>query len=116
MRDVEAASRFYQRLLGCKSGHGGAEYEQIVDGDGSLVLQLHRWETLEHPHMGDPGKPSGNGVLLWFEAPDFDAAVERARASGAAILEGPFENPNSKERELWLRDLDGYVVVLASGA
>jgi len=27
VHDVEASSRWYQRLLGCESGHGGVEYE-----------------------------------------------------------------------------------------
>jgi len=27
--------------------------------------------------MGDPSQPVGNGVLLWFEVDDFDAAVVR---------------------------------------
>ena len=30
------------------------------------------------------------------------------------VLEGPHLNPNANHRELWLRDPDGYVVVLAS--
>lgn len=32
--DVEASSRWYQRLLGCRSAHGGPEYERLVDGGG----------------------------------------------------------------------------------
>jgi len=27
VHDVEASRRWYQRLLGCESGHGGVEYE-----------------------------------------------------------------------------------------
>lgn len=46
---------------------------------------------------------------------DFTAAVARARELRSEILEGPKVNPNANHRELWLRDLDGYVVVLASG-
>ncbi|MGH8532581.1 MAG: VOC family protein, partial [Gammaproteobacteria bacterium] len=77
--DVEASSRWYQQLLGCKSGHGGTEYEQLIDHGGKLVLQLHDWDAHEHPHMGDPtAKPYGNGVLLWFQIEDFTAAVARA--------------------------------------
>jgi catechol 2,3-dioxygenase-like lactoylglutathione lyase family enzyme len=52
-------------------------------------------------------------VLLWFETDDFDAAVARARALGAQVLEEPHENPNAGHREIWLRDPDGYVVVIA---
>ena len=36
--DVERASRWYQRILGATSGHGGSEYEQLLV-DGEMVLQ-----------------------------------------------------------------------------
>jgi catechol 2,3-dioxygenase-like lactoylglutathione lyase family enzyme len=114
VRDVEASSRWYQQLLGCKSGHGGPEYEQLVDEHGRMIMQLHAWEAHEHPHLGDPAvRPYGNGVLLWFQVEDFTASVARARALPAEILEGPRVNPNANHREVWLRDRDGYVVVLA---
>jgi len=58
--------------------------------------------------------PHGHGVLLWFEVDDFDAAVGRARALGAEVIEEPHVNPAPQHREMWLRDPDGYVVVLAS--
>lgn len=113
--DIAASSRWYQQLLGCRSAHGGPEYERLVDAEGKLILQLHAWDVHDHRHLGDPTlKPYGNGVLLWFELGDFAAAVARARALGAAILEGPRVNPSANHLELWLRDLDGYVVVLAS--
>src|SRR5687767_15715654 len=59
------SSRWYQRLLGCQSAHGGAEYERLVSG-GTLILQLHHF-GVEHHHgaIGDPkDTPYGNGVLL----------------------------------------------------
>jgi len=75
VNDVEASSQWYQRLLGCQSAHGGRDYERLVIG-GKLVLQLHRWDVgHHHGPIGDPkAKPYGNGVLLWFEIHDFDAA------------------------------------------
>ena len=78
--DVDVSSRFYQKLLGCRSAHGGPEYERLVDGGGQLIMQLHAWDV-EHHHggIGDSvRRPYGNGVLLWFEVDDFDAAVARA--------------------------------------
>ena len=53
--DVEASSRWYQRLLGCQSAHGGPHYERLVS-QGRLVLQLHHWDV-EHHHgpIGDSG-------------------------------------------------------------
>jgi catechol 2,3-dioxygenase-like lactoylglutathione lyase family enzyme len=119
--DVEAASRFYQTLLGARSDHGGREYERLVDGNGDLILQLHSW-SVEHHHgrIGDPAaKPYGNGVLLWFEVQDFDAAVARVAELGAEVLLPPHRNPpegpgGPAHREIWLRDPSGYAVVLAS--
>lgn len=113
--DVVASSHWYQQLLGCRSGHGGDEYEQLVDARGVLLLQLHQWDSHEHPHMGDPSRrPYGNGVLLWFQIDDFDDAVARAAQMLAPVLEGPHVNPRAQHRELWLADPDGYHVVLAS--
>ena len=53
VRDVEASSAWYRRLLGCQSGHGGREYEQLVR-DGELLMQLHHWGDHDHPNLGDP--------------------------------------------------------------
>ena len=58
--------------------------------------------------------PPGHGVLLWFQIDDFDLVVERVRGLGAEILEEPHVNPAPRHREIWLRDPDGYVVVVAS--
>jgi catechol 2,3-dioxygenase-like lactoylglutathione lyase family enzyme len=118
--DVEASSRWYQRLLGCQSAHGGSEYERLV-ANGALVLQLHRFEV-EHHHLpiGNPAdRPYGNGVLLWFEVDDFDAAARRATELGAEILMPRHRNPPDGQGgpnhwEIWLRDPDGYMVVIAS--
>jgi catechol 2,3-dioxygenase-like lactoylglutathione lyase family enzyme len=111
--DVEASSRWYQVVLGARSGHGGKDYEQLMFGE-HMILQLHRWEAHGHAHMGDPEvRPYGNGVLLWFHTEDFDEAVERAASVSATVLDGPRENTNASHREIWLRDPDGYVVVIA---
>ena len=120
VNDVEATSRWYQRLLGCQSTHGGPEYERLVM-DGKLILQLHNW-GVEHHHgqIGNPTlKPYGNGVLLWFEIDDFDAAVARAKEMKAEVVKPRYRNPPSGDGgpnhwELWLRDPNGYAVVLAS--
>jgi catechol 2,3-dioxygenase-like lactoylglutathione lyase family enzyme len=111
--DVPAASRWYQQVLGAASGHGGREYEQLLV-DGQLILQLHHEETgHHHGTIGEPGQPTGNGVALWFEADDFDGAVGRVRAAGVMIVTDVHINPNAQHREIWVRDLDGYLVVLA---
>jgi hypothetical protein len=118
--DVEVSSQWYQRLLGCQSAHGGSEYERLVS-NGILILQLHSFEV-EHDHgpIGDPhAKPYGNGVLLWFEIDGFDSAVARSVEMKAQVVMPRRRNPPSGDGgpnhwEIWLRDPDGYAVVLAS--
>jgi hypothetical protein len=119
--DVEATSRWYQRLLNCRSDHGDSEYERLISPRGDLILQLHRWEV-EHHHgrIGDPNaKPYGNGVLLWFEVEDIDSAILRAAELKAEVVMPRHRNPPDGDGgpnhwEIWLRDPNGYTVVLAS--
>ena len=111
--DVQAASAWYRQVLGMTSGHGGDEYERLIV-DGELILQLHH-SGVDHHHgpLSDPSQPRGNGVILWFALDEFEDAVARSRAMGAEVEMDVHVNPNAKQRELWLRDLDGYRVVLA---
>jgi predicted enzyme related to lactoylglutathione lyase len=122
VRDVEASSRFYQALLQLRSDHGGPHYERLVTAEGTLVVQLHHLDV-EHGHgrIGDPDRELGNGSVLWFgDYADFDGAVARADELGATIVHPPMRNPPSGKgngpghRELWLKDPDGYTVVVAS--
>jgi catechol 2,3-dioxygenase-like lactoylglutathione lyase family enzyme len=119
--NVEASSRWYQRLLDLRGTHGGAQYEQLAH-NGQLVLQLHSFAA-EHHHgaIGNPAdRPYGNGVLLWFEVDDIDPIVQQAEDMGAEIVmpkhRNPPDDPNGGPNhwELWLRDPDGYVIVVAS--
>jgi predicted enzyme related to lactoylglutathione lyase len=121
VRDVEASSRWYQQLLGLRSDHGGPEYERLLAGS-VLVLQLHH-RGVEHHHglFVTPDIEVGNGVLLWFgEVADFDDVVDRAEQLKAPIVRAPHRNPPEGQgngpghREIWIRDPDGYTVVVAS--
>ena len=118
--DVEDSSRWYQRVLDCQSAHGGPNYERLVS-NGALILQLHSFDVEHHhgPIGNRDDKPYGNGLLLWFETGDFDAALARAEALKAEMVLPRHRNPPSGEGgpnhwECWLRDPDGYIVVLAS--
>lgn len=113
LHDVEAGSRWFQDVVGMTSGHGGKEYEMLMDGD-TVLMQLHEWDMHEHPHLGNVEDVSrGNGVLLWFGVDDFDDGVGRVETHGVAILDGPMDNPLAHHREIWLRGPEGYTVVLA---
>ena len=116
VRDVRASSHWYGQLLGLDSlpEHSHRDlYERMLCA-GHLVLQLHAWDAHGHPNLVNAdAAPLGHGVLLWFEVDDFDSVVERARALRAQIVEEPHFNPRPSHREVWLRDPDGYVVVVA---
>ncbi len=117
VRDVRASSLWYQRLLGLDAldEHSHRDrYDRLCCG-GELILQIHAWDEEDHPNLMDADAARhGHGVLLWFEVDDFDAAAERARKLGAEIVLEPQINPAPNHWEMWLRDSDGYVVVIAS--
>ena len=120
VRDVEASSRWYQRLLGLRSDHGGPHYERLLAG-GELVLQLHHVRGGAPPRADRRPGAAGNGVLLWFgDVSDFDDVVARAAELGAPVVRAPHRNPPEGDgfgpghREIWISDPDGYTVVVAS--
>jgi len=111
--DVEKSSTWYCAVLGAASAHGGPEYERLVV-DGTLILQLHKVDVgHHHGTIGDPSLPLGNGVAVWFEVDALEEGAARARAFGATVQTDVHHNPNANHDELWLRDPDGYLVVLA---
>jgi predicted enzyme related to lactoylglutathione lyase len=121
VRDVEASSLWYQQLLDFRSDHGGSDYERLLAND-ILVLQLHH-RDVEHHHglFVSPDIEVGNGVLLWFgEVANFDEVVARAEKLNAPIVRAPRRNPpegggnGPGHREIWIKDPDGYTVVVAS--
>ena len=116
VRDVRASSRWYSKLLGVSGApehpHRDA-YDRLSSGE-RVVLQLHAWDEEDHPNLVNrSGISPGHGVLLWFMVEDFAAAVRRAKQLGADVIEDAHVNPAPSQWEIWLRDPDGYVVVIA---
>jgi len=117
VRDVRASSRWYGKLLAADSlpDHAHRDFYDRVFSSGRLILQLHAWDEQNHPNLVNANAaPAGHGVLLWFEVNDFNSTVGRARELGAEVILEPHVNPAPQHREIWLRDPDGYVVVIAS--
>ncbi len=111
--DVEASSLWFQRTLGLVSAHGGPEYEMLTS-NGAMVMQLHGWDAHEHPHLGKPDlAPAGNGVALWFACADAEQSYQQATAAGAEVLEPLHVNSRAGHLEFWLREPNGYVVVVS---
>lgn len=117
VRSVRASSRWYAELLAADPlpEHRHRELYDRITKAGRLLLQLHAWDEENHPNLVNrDAVPLAHGVVLWFQVPDFDSAVARARGLAADVILEPFFNPAPQHREIWLRDPDGYVVVLAS--
>lgn len=109
--DVEGSSAWYQSLLGARSGHGGAEYEMIVDDEGELLFQFHRLDGEEHGvSLADAEVPRGAGVLLYVNVPDVIATYRKAREMGAVIEAEPSFQRLAGHTEFVLRDPDGYLL------
>ena len=117
VRNVRASSRWYAELLGGDPlpEHAHRDVYDRIWRSGRMLLQLHAWNEENHPNLVNANAaPVGHGVVLWFQVDDFEAAVERARGLGAEVVEEPHFNPAPRHMEMWLRDADGYVVVIAS--
>jgi catechol 2,3-dioxygenase-like lactoylglutathione lyase family enzyme len=117
VRNVRASSRWYAELLAADSlpEHEHRDFYDRLICSGRLVLQLHAWDEEGHPNLVNAdAAPVGHGVVLWFQVDDFDAAVRRARDLRAEMVLEPHFNPAPRHREVWLRDPDGYIVVVSS--
>jgi catechol 2,3-dioxygenase-like lactoylglutathione lyase family enzyme len=118
VRDVKASKRWYMTVLGLRPDNMPSDHEHLYGrlwSDDRLVLQLHAWDLEEHPNLvdRDEARP-GHGVLLWFQVEDFDDVVQRITELGAEVVLPAHVNDAPGHREIWIRDPDGYVVVVAS--
>jgi len=114
--DVPRSFKWYQSLFGQRAtSPGHADFGQLLDSDGTVLLCLHQWGVEDHPSLKSPhdGKP-GNGLLLFFRVDDYEMALRRARTLVAGFEEEPHLNPNTRTKEFSLRDPDGYYVTISA--
>jgi hypothetical protein len=109
--DVEASSKWYQTLFGCKC-HGADKFKTLTDEYGSVLLCLHKWGEDQHPTMMDASITPGNGLILYFRTGNLEKIRENAENLGARIEEDIHLNPNSGKEEFSIRDLDGYYLTI----
>lgn len=116
VRDLEASRRFYVDLLGMEEvARPAFQFEGKWFQAGPTQIHL----ILEHDDSGPageraaPAKIRSRGHHFAFEVADGNAAAERLRAQGAAIISGPRVRPDGAV-QVFLEDPDGYVVELYS--
>jgi catechol 2,3-dioxygenase-like lactoylglutathione lyase family enzyme len=114
--DVPRSFRWYQSLFGePETQPAHADFGQILDSDGTVLLCLHQWGAEEHPSLiGPDAATPGNGLLLFFRVDDFDMELKRARALVTCFEEEPHVNPNTQTEEFSLRDPDGYYITISA--
>lgn len=118
--NVPVSARWYMQLLGGAQTHpGGTVFDQIIDGDGTVLLCLHCWGPSgpngDH-HWSTLASPTGasdrNGLLLWFVVDDFEQAWARAQKLGTRIEEEPNSDNGTGKRAFVIEDPDGYHVAV----
>jgi catechol 2,3-dioxygenase-like lactoylglutathione lyase family enzyme len=116
VNDVAASVAWYQSLFGQpEAAPAHADFGQLLDADGTVLLCLHAWGAHGHPTLTSPDHATpGNGLLLFFRVDDFDQALQRARALVARFDEEPHLNPNTQTSEFSVRDPDGYYVTISA--
>jgi uncharacterized glyoxalase superfamily protein PhnB len=97
--DIEAAAKFYARLLGTPGTRvsGGRHYFDC----GRTILACY--DALAD---GDPAPVGANPGHVYFSVDDLEAAHERAHAAGCAELTEIEDQPWG-ERSFYARDLFG---------
>lgn len=113
VKDVEASSAWYQQLLGVRSGHGGSEYEMIVDAGGELLFQLHHLDGDEHGvNLVSDDTPRGAGVLAYVQVDDVQAIYRQAKRMNAPVSGQPEFINIAGHTEFIVKDPDGYSLAI----
>ncbi|MFH6605088.1 hypothetical protein ACEZ3G_16495 [Maribacter algicola] len=66
VNDVVKSSKRYRSVFGCRSRHGGPEFDILVSDNDEVVLGLHKWGAYDHPTIEKPHNSPGNGLILYF--------------------------------------------------
>ena len=108
VKDVEASSKWYQSVFGCRSMHGGKEFDILVSENDEILICLHQWGAHEHPTMTNSSITPGNGLILYFRTENMNVIRQNVEKMRGAIEEDIHLNQNSRKMEFSLRDPDGY--------
>ncbi len=112
VKDVEASSKWYRSVFGCRSLHGGKEFDILVSENDEILICLHKWAAHGHPTMTNPTITPGNGLILYFRTENMNAIRQNVEKTGSAVEEDIHLNPNSTKKEFSLRDPDGYYLTI----
>jgi hypothetical protein len=112
VKDVQASSIWYQSIFGCRSLHGGTEFEILVAENNEVLVCLHKWGEHQHPTMTDPNITARNGLILYLRTENMSGIRKNVEKMGYPVEEEIHLNPNSTKMEFSLRDPDGYYLTV----
>jgi predicted enzyme related to lactoylglutathione lyase len=112
VKDVEASSKWYQSIFGCRSLHGGKNFDVLVSENNDVLICLHLWGEHRHPTLSDQTITAGNGLILYFKVEDVNRIRQNVEKTGTAVQEEIHINPNSTKKEFSIRDPDGYYLTI----
>lgn len=113
VKDVEASSKWYQTVFGCKSIHGGKEFDVLMSKEDEVFICLHKWEEHEHPTMTNPNITPGNGLILYFRMENMEEIRQNLKDLDYKIQREIQLNPNSHKNEFSLVDPNGYYLTIS---
>jgi predicted enzyme related to lactoylglutathione lyase len=104
VRDLEKAATFYEKVVGLTRARFSPPHAVVFDTQPTFAVR--------DPGPGvdlESGQP-GLGVALWLHDPEAVALHATVAASGAVIVQPPFEGPFGMT--FVFQDLDGYAVTV----
>lgn len=112
--DVPAALSFYETALGLEPGflHESGDYGELVTGPTKLAFSS---VALMRQLGKSPAAPSPKAPVfeLAFETDDVGAALARACAAGATLVQGARDEPWG-QTTAYVSDPNGYLIELCS--
>ncbi|MGY4385056.1 putative enzyme related to lactoylglutathione lyase [Pedobacter sp. UYP24] len=112
VKNVEVSSKWYRSIFGCRSKHGGREFDVLISENAEILICLHKWGEHGHPTMADPGITPSNGMILYFRTENMNAIRQNVEKTGGIIEQDIHLNPNSTKMEFSIRDPDGYYLTI----
>jgi lactoylglutathione lyase len=114
VKNVQATLTFYEAAFGLITHflHDSGDYGELNTGETKLAFSaLHFMEQLgKKPRAADPNAPSFEIALV---TPNVQAALERAVAAGAHLVQAP-KVMQWGQTIAYVSDLDGFLVELCT--
>jgi lactoylglutathione lyase len=114
VHDVPKSLAFYEAAFGLSRGmlHESGDYGELATGETKLAFSSVRlMQSLgKNPVAANPAAPT---FEIAFETDDVRAALDRALAAGAVLVQEAREEPWGQTTS-YVADLDGYLVEICS--